>query len=220
MRFNNIFFDLDGTLTDPGEGITNSVAYALKKFGIEAESREKLNLFIGPPLIDSFMRYYDLSHSDAVKAVEYYREYFGPRGLYENELFDGIIELLSDLKKAGKKLYLATSKPEPYAARIVRHFGIDKYLDGLYGSTMTEARTKKDEVIAYALDETKIDKTDVIMVGDRHHDIDGAKKNQLLSVGVLFGYGSREELLEAGADYIADTVDELRHILMGENENE
>jgi len=216
MKYENIFFDLDGTLTDSGEGIMNSVQYALKKFGIEERDRERLRLFIGPPLIDSFMRYYGFDHDMAVKGVEYYREYFAPKGIYENRPYDGIPEMMQALKDEGKKLYLATSKPEPYATEIVRHFGLLGFLDGLYGSTMTEERTKKDEVIAYALEKTGIDKSEVIMVGDRNHDIIGAKVNSVFSVGVLFGYGSREELTEAGADVIVETVNDLRNILSGE----
>ena len=216
MKYENIFFDLDGTLIDSGEGIMNSVQYALKKFGIEERDRERLRLFIGPPLIDSFMRYYGFDHDMAVKGVEYYREYFAPKGIYENRPYDGIPEMMQALKDEGKKLYLATSKPEPYATEIVRHFGLLGFLDGLYGSTMTEERTKKDEVIAYALEKTGIDKSEVIMVGDRNHDIIGAKVNGVFSVGVLFGYGSREELTEAGADVIVETVNDLRNILSGE----
>ena len=216
MKYENIFFDLDGTLTDSGEGIMNSVQYALKKFGIEERDRERLRLFIGPPLIDSFIRYYGFDHDMAVKGVEYYREYFAPKGIYENRPYDGIPEMMQALKDEGKKLYLATSKPEPYATEIVRHFGLLGFLDGLYGSTMTEERTKKDEVIAYALEKTGIDKSEVIMVGDRNHDIIGAKVNGVFSVGVLFGYGSREELTEAGADVIVETVNDLRNILSGE----
>ncbi len=215
MKYENIFFDLDGTLTDSGEGIMNSVQYALKKFGIEESDRENLRLFIGPPLIDSFMRCYGFDHEKAVKAVEYYREYFAPKGIYENRPYDGIPEMMAALKTEGKKLYLATSKPEPYATEIVRHFGLIEFLDGLYGSTMTEKRTKKEDVIAYALEQTGLDKDEVVMVGDRNHDIIGAKANGVCSVGVLFGYGSREELTEAGADVIVETVNDLRNILTG-----
>lgn len=216
MSFDHIFFDLDGTLTDSGEGIMNSVAYALQKFGIDEQDREKLRLFIGPPLIDSFMRLYGFDHEKAVLAVEYYREYFAPKGIYENKVYDGMSELLRDLKADGRRMYLATSKPEPYAFEIVKHFGLWQYLDGLYGSTMSEERTRKEDVIEYALEQTGLDKNEVVMVGDRYHDIYGAKVNGLKSIGVLFGFGSREELTEAGADAIADTVDDLRQILFTE----
>ena len=213
MRFENIFFDLDGTLTESGEGIMNSVAYAMRKFGVEETDREKLRTFIGPPLYASFMREYGLDLEQAMLAVEYYREYFAPKGIYENRPYDGIVELLKELKKDGRRLYLATSKPEPYALEIVKHFGIYEYLDGLYGSTMSEERTKKEEVIAYALGQTGIKASDVVMIGDRAHDIIGAKANNVASIGVLFGYGSREELADAGADMIAESVEDLKRIL-------
>ena len=216
MKFKHIFFDLDGTLTDSGEGIMNSVAYSLKKFGIEETDREKLRSFIGPPLFASYIREYGFDHEKAILAVEYYREYFAPKGIFENRAYDGIPELLSELKKDGRMLYLATSKPEPYALQIVKHFGLYEYLDGLFGSTMTEERTKKEEVVAYALENTGIASTDVVMIGDRNHDIIGAKANGVASIGVLYGYGDRKELDEAGADVIATTVEDLKRILFTE----
>jgi phosphoglycolate phosphatase len=212
----NIFFDLDGTLTDPAEGITHSVAYALSKFGIEVSDRSELTRFIGPPLIPAFMEYYGFSKEDAEKALGFYREYFAPKGIFENAVIEGIPELLSALKEQGKQLFVATSKPEEFAKKILAHFALDGFFDGVYGSTMDETRNKKDAVIAYALSETGATSEDTVMVGDRHHDIDGAKKNGMRSVGVLFGYGSREELSGAGADAIAETVHELQNILIGE----
>lgn len=212
----NIFFDLDGTLTDPAEGITNSVAYALSKFGIEVKDKKTLTPFIGPPLADSFAAYYGFSNEDAERAVAYYREYFAPKGMFENAVLDGVPDLLNMLKASGKKLYVATSKPEKFAVRILEHFGLAGYFDGIYGSTMDESRNTKDAVIAYALSETGADPADSIMVGDRHHDIDGAKANAMRSVGVLFGYGDREELSAAGAGHIAEDIKELQNILQGE----
>ncbi|MBE6661687.1 MAG: HAD family hydrolase [Ruminococcaceae bacterium] len=212
----NIFFDLDGTLTDPAQGITNSVAYALSKFGIEVADRSELYRFIGPPLVPAFMEYYGFSKEDAERALVLYREYFAPTGIFENAVIEGIPEMLSALKASGKRLFVATSKPEEFAKRILEHFALDGYFDGIYGSTMDETRNTKDAVIAYALIESGADKDDTVMVGDRHHDIDGAKKNAMRSVGVLFGYGSREELTQAGADAIVETVDELQQILIGE----
>ncbi|MBO5305426.1 MAG: HAD family hydrolase [Clostridia bacterium] len=212
----NIFFDLDGTLTDPAEGITNSVAYALKKFDIEVSDKSELTRFIGPPLVNAFMEYYGFTKENAEKALAYYREYFAPKGIFENVVIEGIPEMLCALRAKGKRLYVATSKPEDFAVQILQHFALDGYFDGIYGSTMDETRNTKDAVIAYALAETGADKDDTVMVGDRHHDIDGAKKNEMKSVGVLFGYGSREELSGAGADAVAETVDELQKILLGE----
>lgn len=205
-----VLFDLDGTLTDPGEGITNSVAYALNKFGIEVIDKTTLYNFIGPPLIDSFVKYYDMSYEDALLAVDYYREYFGVTGIFENRVFDGIPELLDTIKKSGRKIALATSKPEQYATRILDYFYLSQYFDFIGGATMDETRSKKADVIDYTLKQLNVtDKSNVVMVGDRHHDIDGANQNDLDSIGVLFGYGDRQELETAGATYIAETVNDI-----------
>lgn len=214
-KYDVILFDLDGTLTDPGIGITNSVMHALKKYGIEVEDRASLYKFIGPPLIDSFEKYFGFSHEEAIKSVDYYREYYKDKGIYENEVYAGIEELLKSLNKKGKKIILATSKPEPFAKEILRHFGIEKYFLFAAGSTMDETRTNKAEVIEYALSECGItDKAAVVMVGDREHDIIGANKNGIDSIGVLFGYGSREELVAAGTTYIAETVEDIKRYLI------
>ncbi len=210
-----IFFDLDGTLTDPGVGITNSVAYALKKFGIENEDRTELYKFIGPPLIDSFRKYYGFSDEQANLGVTYFREYFTKKGMMENLVFDGIEDLLKDLKNGGKRLCVATSKPEPFAKTILEHFGLAKYFEYIAGSTMDETRTKKAEVIEYALETLGItDRSKVVMVGDKEHDVFGAKECSVDSIGVLFGYGSLEELEEAKADYIAETVADIGKIIL------
>lgn len=209
-----VLFDLDGTLTDPGEGITNSVAYALNKFGISVDDKKELYNFIGPPLIDSFMKYYGMNYEDGLKAVEYYREYFGVTGIFENTMFKGIPELLDSIKKSGRKISLATSKPEEYAIRILDHFGLTKYFDFIGAATMDESRSKKVDVITYTLDNLGVtDKSRVVMIGDRHHDIDGATQNGLDSIGVLFGYGDRVELETAGATYIAETINDILKFL-------
>ncbi len=206
----NIFFDLDGTLTDPGIGITNSVMHALKKHGIEVEDRRELYPFIGPPLKDSFMKYYGFSEEDAVRAIDEYREYFRPYGIFENEVYPGVPELLQALKRAGKRLILATSKPDEFSIRIMKHFGLYEYFDFFSCATMSEKKVEKPEIIQYALDELKItDPDSCVMIGDREHDILGAKAVGIRSIGVLYGYGSREELEEAGADYIAETVQDI-----------
>lgn len=209
-----ILFDLDGTLTDPGIGITNSVAYALKRWNIEVEDRKSLYRFIGPPLQDSFREYYGFSQEDALRAVDVYREYFCEKGLYENEVYPGVEKLLQVLKEQGKTLVLATSKPEEFAVRILRHFGLDRYFTVMAGATMDPSRSKKGDVIAYALRESGVTElSKAIMIGDREHDIFGAKQNGLDSIGVLFGYGDREELEKAGATYIAATVEDiLNHV--------
>lgn len=204
-----ILFDLDGTLTDPGLGITNSVAYALRHYGIEPESRESLYPFIGPPLADSFIRYYGFTPEKAMEAISVYREYFRDKGLYENEVYEGVRELLENIKASGRKIVLATSKPEEFSVRILEHFDLMKYFDVVAGASMDEKRNKKGDVIAYAMEKGGFTNEDAVMIGDREHDIFGAKENGLDSIGVLYGYGDREELQNAGADYIAETVKDI-----------
>lgn len=208
--YHTILFDLDGTLTDPGLGITNSVIHALKKWGIEVADRTQLYRFIGPPLQDSFMQYYGFCKEDAEKSVAYYREYFREKGLYENEVYPGAEKLLSDLKAAGKKIALATSKPEEFAIKILKHFQLDGYFDVIAGATMDSSRSKKADVIAYCLEQLGVTElSQVVMVGDREHDIIGAKTVGVDSIGVLVGYGSREELETAGATYVAETLGDV-----------
>ena len=213
--FDWLFFDLDGTLTDPALGITNSFKHALECFGLEIPTYEKLCSFIGPPLVDTFRTQFGFSEEKAALGVVKYREYFAEKGLLENSVYPGIPNLLSDLKDAGKKLVVATSKPEEYSVRIIEHFGLAPYFENVCGSLMDESRSKKDQVIEYALERNKIgDRSKVLMVGDRKHDILGAKKTGLKSCGVLFGYGSLEELNAAGADYIAGDMAELKKICL------
>ncbi len=210
-----ILFDLDGTISDPGIGITNSVAYALEKFNIKVKERTELYKFIGPPLQDSFAQFYGFNEKECENAITYYREYFKERGLYENELYDGMEQLLKDIRNAGKKVILATSKPEKFAVEILKYFKIEQYFDTIAGATMDSSRSKKADVIAYALKESGIeDLSSVVMVGDREHDIFGAKENGIASIGVLYGYGDREELQNAGALHIVETVDELKDLLL------
>lgn len=214
-QIKNVLFDLDGTLTDPALGITNSVIHALRKYGIHVNDRKELFKFIGPPLTDSFEKYYGFSKSEAIKAVEAYREYFKDTGLFENRVYDGIVQLLQLLKDEGKTLILATSKPEVFANRILKHFDLEKYFSFVSGSCLDGTRVKKDEVIQYALEQCRItDKSETIMVGDREHDVLGAKKCGVRCIGVLYGYGSKEELEQAGADYLAASVEEVGRIIL------
>ena len=215
--FTHIFFDLDGTLTDPAQGITNSFIHALKYFGRELPSYEELCNLIGPPLPYSFETILGFPKEKVMEAVAKYREYFATKGLYENSVYPGIPELLQTLKEKGKHLVVATSKPEEYSIKIIDHFGLSKYFDFVCGSLMDESRSKKAEVIAYALERCGLSDSDkelVLMVGDRHHDIEGAQQNGLKSCGVLFGYGSRTELEDAGADYIAEDINELSEVII------
>jgi len=211
----HILFDLDGTLTDPYEGITRSVQYALRSFGIEVEDRRQLTRFIGPPLRESFQVYYGLSEEDAEQAVAKYREYFADRGIFENTVYEGIPEMLAALHKEGAAIVLATSKPTVFAKRILEHFGMDGYFSTVVGSELDGTRSDKAEVIALALRECGCaDVASAAMVGDRKHDILGAKACGLRSVGVLYGYGDEEELRGAGADWIAQSVPSLTELLL------
>ena len=214
--FNYIFFDLDGTLTDPAQGITNSFIHALKFYGMPIPSYQELCKLIGPPLPYSFETTFGFPHEKAMEAVAKYREYFAVKGLFENKVYDGIPELLQALKKMGLHLVVATSKPEEYSVKILEHFELAQYFDFICGSNMDESRSKKDEVIAYALQCCGLgegEKDQVLMIGDRFHDIEGAKKNKIQSCGVLFGYGSLKELKDAGADYIAADIQEIESII-------
>ncbi|MEG0564942.1 MAG: HAD family hydrolase [Hungatella sp.] len=205
---------MDGTLTDPIIGITQSVQYALHAYGIEVEDLRELCPFIGPPLKDSFIEFYQFSETQASEAIQKYREYFAVTGLYENLEYPGIKEMLSHLRAAGKILLVATSKPELFARQILEHFQLDPYFEDIGGSNMDETRVKKADVIAYLLEKNHItDPTRVVMVGDRKHDILGAKALGIDSVGVLYGYGDRAELELAGADHIVATVAELEALL-------
>lgn len=209
------FFDLDGTLTEPAEGITNSVAFALRKFGIEIKTRAELQKFIGPPLIDSFMEFYGFTREKAEKAVEYYREFYRETGIYQNKVYEGIPALLNLLCEKDKKIILATSKPEKFANQILEHFDLSKYFHLVIGATMDEKRSRKDEVLAYAIEKSGIsDISSAVMIGDRKFDIEAAHKYGMEAVGLLFGYGTIEELKAAGADYIAATPNELKNLLI------
>lgn len=220
MEFNYIFFDLDGTLTDSGIGIISSVKYALKKYGIEEENSDKLKRFIGPPLTDSFMEYYGFDFCKAKEAVEYYREYYSEKGMYENELYSGIKELLAGLKRESKTVVLATSKPKFYAEKILEYFGILHYFDFIIGSNLDGTLSDKKEIIYEALkiSGTALKKESVVMVGDRKFDIEGANYNGIKSIAVLYGYGSYEELEKAGAHYKAASVEEINKIIFNKVE--
>ncbi|MCB4952029.1 HAD family hydrolase [Streptococcus mutans] len=213
--YQTILFDLDGTLTNPALGITNSLAYALEKFNIEVTDKKELYRFIGPPLQDSFENFYHFSKEDSLKAVDFYRDYFRHKGLYENEVYQGIPDLLERLKAQGKKLLVATSKPEEFARQILKHFELFDYFDLVAGASMDGSRRLKGDVIAYALTSAQVsDLSATIMIGDREHDIIGAKKNGLDAIGVPYGFGNREELKKAGATYIATNVEELQGRLL------
>lgn len=215
MKYKYILFDLDGTLTDPFEGITRSVQISLEHFGIKVTDRNELKVFIGPPLWESYMKYFGLSKEDADTAVVKYREYFSVKGLFENEVYGGIHEFLAELKAKGLKLAVATSKPAVFSQKILDKFELSQYFEFLSGSELSGERVKKADVIEYAIENMHItDRNAVLMIGDRHHDIDGAKACNVDSCGILWGYGDRNEHEMAGADYIAETLEELKALIL------
>lgn len=210
LKFKNYLFDLDGTLTDPGVGIKNSIKYALDKFGLPCPSDSILNEFIGPPLLDSFKKYCGVSEKDAKTLLVYYREYFGVKGYLENSLYPDTVALLETIRKNGGKIFLATSKPEFYALKILEHFGILQYFDFCAGNDMNEARATKAAVISYVLDRTHILPAESVMVGDRCYDIIGAHACSIPAAAVLHGYGNRDEL--KNAEYILERFTDLLYI--------
>lgn len=210
MRYQNILFDLDGTLTDPGAGIINSIRYALQKQRRPIPPEKTLRLFIGPPLIETFMKYCSVDREEAISLVNDYREYFKEKGMFENVVYPEIKEMLQTLRNQGHSLYVATSKPEPFAKRILEHFALFEYFDFIGGSTLQETRTTKEEVLSYVINENHLTPSDCLMVGDRIYDIDGAHRFGIKVAAVLYGYGSSEEL--QSADYLIATPKELLHI--------
>ena len=213
-NYNYILFDLDGTLTDSAEGIINSVLYALHKNGIDEQDREKLTAFVGPPLGESFEKYYGMAPEEAVRMIGVYREYFSTKGWCENRVYDRIPEVLEQLQRAGKHLVVATSKPEVFAVKIMEHFGLEKYFEIIRGSSLDGKISKKGQVIQCVIDQIGEEHLgEMVMVGDREHDVIGAREHGLPCVGVLYGYGSREELESAGAARICPDVESLISIL-------
>lgn len=211
-----LLFDLDGTLTNPKEGITKCVQYALRSFGIEEPDLDKLEPFIGPPLLDSFMEYYNMTPEQARTALEKYRERFRDIGIFENEVFPGVPEMLEILQKKGKKLVIASSKPEEYVLRILEKYGIRAFFHEVVGASMDEKRSAKADVIEEAfrrLQITEEKKAQVLMIGDRKHDVEGAKACGIRCLGVYVGFAKPGELEQAGADYIVHTVEKMSQFL-------
>jgi len=214
VKYKYALFDLDGTLTDPKVGITKSVQYALKKYGIEDVLLSELEGFIGPPLKESFIEFYSFDEKKAIQAIEFYREYFKKKGIFENKVYEGIPELLAKLKQDGLVIAVATSKPTVFAEEILTYFGLTEYFDIVVGSNLDGTRTNKAEVIEYVLTKLGINKKEqVVMIGDRKHDVIGAQKNCVNSIGVSYGYGTIEELESVEPTYIANSVDELYSLL-------
>ena len=215
--YDTILFDLDGTLTDSGLGITKAVQYALGQMGYAVPPRQSLFSFIGPPLHKSFQKHYGMDEETSVEAVRQFRVYYNQMGgILENEVYPGIRELLAELKKAGKRLVIATSKPQAAAELVMHHFGLDEFVPEIIGGTDDPARNTKGKVIAWALREYGVNADTAIMVGDREHDIQGAAENSIPAIGITWGYGDRAELEAAGAKAVFDTPEEtVQYILRG-----
>ncbi|MDR2706227.1 MAG: HAD hydrolase-like protein [Planctomycetaceae bacterium] len=214
MKYHHVLFDLDGTLTDPYWGITNSIKYALNKFNIAEQNDHKLKSFIGPPLEQSFMEYYHFNKNEAKKAIEFYREYYSVKGIYENKLYHGIDIVLKTLNSKNINCIVATSKLEKYAVKVLQHFNIDLYFSGVAGSNLEGTLVEKEDIIEYIIKKYKLEKEKTIMVGDRKYDIIGAKNNGINSIGVLYGYGTQKELEEIKPTYLCNNIDELLKLLL------
>ena len=200
-----IYFDLDGTLTDPKPGITRSIQYALQRLDHPTmPTEDELTWCIGPPLRASFVRLLG-AETSADLAVSYYRERFSDVGLYENGVYDGIGAVLTKLGAAGHRLFVATSKPHVFAERIIDHFGLRDHFERVFGSELDGTRVDKSHLLEYALKQASVDPARTLMVGDRSHDMVGAKNNGMKGIGVLYGYGTRDELLDAGAHHVCAT---------------
>lgn len=209
-----ILFDLDGTLTESAPGIINSLKYALERLGVQDYDRAILNKFIGPPLAVSFEKFFGFKGEKCNNAIKIYREYFSEKGLFENAVYPGVEDMLDTLKSAGLKLAVATSKPEVYARRILDKFGLSGYFEVICGIPLDNEHMTKAQVIARAINELgAANKQAALMVGDRDYDVAGAHQNGIECMGVTYGYGSRDELEKAGAEYIANTPSELPELI-------
>ena len=215
MKYKAIFFDLDGTLTNPEEGIVNSIRFAAEFYGLKnvEELKPGFRKYIGPPLLDTFIELLGPDVEKAEAAVAKYRERFAPIGLYENEIYPGVKETLEKLKSMGYILCTASSKPQKFVDTILEHFEIKKYFDFVGGATMDGRISKKEDVIDYVLKETGFVPAQVLMVGDRMFDIEGAAEFGMDAVGVLYGFGSREELEKCKNIAIIENISELINIL-------
>lgn len=214
MHYPTILFDLDGTLTDPREGITRSIQFALARLGIDEPDITRLEHFIGPPLLQAFMQFYGFDEAKAWQAVNFYRERFKVTGLYENRVFDGVFELLDTLAGQNRTLYIATSKPWEFAREIARHFDFARYFKVIYGSELDGTRTDKVELIAHLLAEEGLDPAQTLMIGDRKHDLIGGTRNGLDVAAVGYGFGSHEELAGQAPTYHFETMADLREAFM------
>ena len=211
---NNIIFDLDGTLTESGTGIKNSVRYTLEHYGLPMEDDDSLNRYVGPPLMVSFRDYMKFPDEEIPEAIEVYRKYFVQYGMFQNQVYEGIRELLDGLQSADKRMFIATGKPTVYSRQILEHFGLASYFECVCGIGLDEAATEKDELITQVLEFAHLAPEECVMIGDRKFDMMGANKVGVIPIGVTYGYGSREELETAGAHTIVDSVEQLQELLL------
>jgi phosphoglycolate phosphatase len=215
MSFTHILFDLDGTLTNPRLGIGNSLKYALRQMQIDGYSNEILERFVGPPLQDGFKNLFGLNERNTNLAVEHFRTYFGEKGLYGNEPYSGITELLEELHLSGKRIYVVTSKLEKYAKMIIRHFEFDRYIDDLQGAETTGKHSGKGQLIAELMERNRILRSSsVVMIGDTHYDLIGAKENEISCIAVGYGFGTAKSLSACDPNYLVESVDELAELLL------
>ena len=216
-KIDNILFDLDGTLTDPKEGIINSILFALNKLEITENNINELDVFIGPPLRESFATRYNLTNELADKAMHYYREYYSEKGIYENMIYPGVKEMLKTLSSHNFQLFVATSKPTVYAIEVLRHFKIDINFKEIIGSNLDNSRTDKTEIISHIISTYGLQASHSVMIGDRKHDIIGAKNNSMKTIGVTYGYGSIEELLSCQPDFIVNSSPEIEAMFLNKS---
>lgn len=209
-----VLWDLDGTVLASKRGVFRSIAYALEKLLLPMPSEEELLAFLGPPLSEGFPKVCHVPEALVEDAIRLYREYYNSGGKFEAEIFDGVPDVLRTLKAVGVSCYITTSKPRVFAKQILDHFGVLELFDGIYGSELDGSRSRKDEVLRYCMEQQNLNAQDVILVGDRRYDVNGAAELSIPCVGVLFGYGSREELEKAGATYIVENADELKALLL------
>jgi len=214
-QFTHILFDLDGTLTNPRLGIGNSLKYALRQMQVDGYSDEILERFIGPPLQDCFKNLFGMDERNTNLAVEHFRTYFGEKGLFENEPYPGISELLEELHFSGKRVYVVTSKLEKYAQMIMQHFGFDRYINDLQGAEATGKHSGKGQLIEQLMQRNRIPASaSIVMIGDTHYDLIGARENKIPSIAVGYGFGTPETLNGCNPDYLAGSVDELAELLL------
>jgi len=215
-QFTHILFDLDGTLTNPRLGIGNSLKYALRQMQMDGYSAEILEKFVGPPLQEGFKHLFGMNERNTNLAVEHFRTYFGEKGLFENEPYQGISELLEELHFSGKRVYVVTSKLEKYAKMIMRHFEFDRYLDDLQGAEASGKHSGKGQLIEQLMVRNGIPASaSVVMIGDTHYDLIGARENEISSIAVGYGFGTAETLNNCNPDFMVDSVDELAELLLG-----